>query len=341
MVRAWPSFPPYAGGLTGDGRGPAGLPGAAARQSSPRQPRKRFPAAPGACHCNLKILYPPTVLMRRPVMAVPAALGTSAMRPAGSLTSRRTGRACVCDGRRQARVHPPARPADSAQYRALPPGPVMPGRSPVIVMATRRRTAASDGRRPAALRGCGHHGHRPALRVFKSRPTGGGSRLTDLMRPNRPGAAPPRAVPRRSGQPVRSCRGFTSRQARSSRPAVTPGLPRPWRGSDLSAAAGALQRSRVGALGALGEPAGLAADQQPHRHDRCDSRAAQDPGPLTALACDAAGTAHRVQRAWVGDRRAARTAGSSPAMAPMMRAAPMPPAHASGGMTIGQPLALA
>jgi len=37
--------------------------------------------------------------------------------------------------------------------------------------------------------------------------------------------------------------------------------------------------------------------------------------------------------ACVGDRRAARMAGSSPARAPMMMAAARPPAHASGGMT--------
>src|ERR1700678_2712689 len=50
---------------------------------------------------------------------------------------------------------------------------------------------------------------------------------------------------------------------------------------------------------------------------------------------------HTLQSAWVGDRRAARIAGSSPARAPMRIAAPSPPAHASGGMTIAQCLAFA
>ena len=47
---------------------------------------------------------------------------------------------------------------------------------------------------------------------------------------------------------------------------------------------------------------------------------------------------HRVHRAWVGDRRAARIAGSIPARAPMSRAAARPPAQASGGMMVAQPL---
>src|SRR5258708_26102352 len=50
------------------------------------------------------------------------------------------------------------------------------------------------------------------------------------------------------------------------------------------------------------------------------------------------GAGHRVHSACVGDRRAARLAGSSPASGPMSRAAPRPPAQASGGMTIAQPL---
>ena len=48
-----------------------------------------------------------------------------------------------------------------------------------------------------------------------------------------------------------------------------------------------------------------------------------------------------VRSASVGDSRAARSAGSRPAMAPMAMAAPMPPPQASGGMTIAQCLALA
>ncbi len=45
-----------------------------------------------------------------------------------------------------------------------------------------------------------------------------------------------------------------------------------------------------------------------------------------------------LQSAWVGDRRAARMAGRSPARAPMKRAAARPPAQASAGMTTAQPL---
>jgi hypothetical protein len=45
---------------------------------------------------------------------------------------------------------------------------------------------------------------------------------------------------------------------------------------------------------------------------------------------------HIVQRAWVGDMRAARIAGRSPAMAPMARAAVRPPAQARAGMTVFQ-----
>jgi hypothetical protein len=48
-----------------------------------------------------------------------------------------------------------------------------------------------------------------------------------------------------------------------------------------------------------------------------------------------------VHRAWVGDRRAARMAGSSPAAVPMSRVAARPPAQAWGGMTVAQPLAWA
>jgi hypothetical protein len=44
-----------------------------------------------------------------------------------------------------------------------------------------------------------------------------------------------------------------------------------------------------------------------------------------------------VQSAWVGDRRAARMAGSSPARAPMMTVAAIPPVQAWGGMTTASP----
>jgi hypothetical protein len=48
-----------------------------------------------------------------------------------------------------------------------------------------------------------------------------------------------------------------------------------------------------------------------------------------------------VHSASVGDMRAARRAGSSPAAAPMSSAAPSPPAQASGGTTMAQPLVVA
>lgn len=44
-------------------------------------------------------------------------------------------------------------------------------------------------------------------------------------------------------------------------------------------------------------------------------------------------TAHTVRSAAVGDIRDARTAGISPATAPMRMAEAMPPVHASAGMT--------
>ena len=45
---------------------------------------------------------------------------------------------------------------------------------------------------------------------------------------------------------------------------------------------------------------------------------------------------HTVQSAWVGDIRAARMAGRSPAMAPISSAAASPPAQARVGMTVAQ-----
>lgn len=47
--------------------------------------------------------------------------------------------------------------------------------------------------------------------------------------------------------------------------------------------------------------------------------------------------AHAVRRASVGDSRAARNAGSKPASAPMARADPKPPAHATTGTTTAHP----
>jgi len=48
------------------------------------------------------------------------------------------------------------------------------------------------------------------------------------------------------------------------------------------------------------------------------------------------GLVHMLQRASVGDIRAARMAGSRPAMAPIARAEARPPAQARGGMTVAQ-----
>jgi hypothetical protein len=50
---------------------------------------------------------------------------------------------------------------------------------------------------------------------------------------------------------------------------------------------------------------------------------------------------HTVRSAVVGDIRAARRAGSRPAIAPMVIAAPIPPAHPVVGMTTAQCLVLA
>jgi hypothetical protein len=51
--------------------------------------------------------------------------------------------------------------------------------------------------------------------------------------------------------------------------------------------------------------------------------------------------AHNVRSASVGERRAARKAGSRPAIAPITIAAPIPPTHAWTGMTTAQPFAFA
>jgi len=45
---------------------------------------------------------------------------------------------------------------------------------------------------------------------------------------------------------------------------------------------------------------------------------------------------YTLQRAWVGDMRAARSAGSSPATPPISTAAASPPAHATAGTTVVQ-----
>ena len=73
-------------------------------------------------------------------------------------------------------------------------------------------------------------------------------------------------------------------------------------------------------LATLGGTGRLALEEKPRRQ-------LSDRG----LSCQTA------QRAWVGDRRAARMAGSSPARAPMITVAARPPAQAWGGMTTASP----
>ncbi len=70
-----------------------------------------------------------------------------------------------------------------------------------------------------------------------------------------------------------------------------------------------------------------------HRGDH-DETALPEPANEAASG-DGAQTLHR---AWVGDIRAARSAGSSPASAPIRRAAVSPPIQARVGMTMAQPL---
>lgn len=66
--------------------------------------------------------------------------------------------------------------------------------------------------------------------------------------------------------------------------------------------------------------------------DREDSMCPKRTGPNSRV------VAHTVRRASVGDRRAARKAGISPAIAPIASAAAKPPAPASGGITTPHPL---
>jgi hypothetical protein len=56
----------------------------------------------------------------------------------------------------------------------------------------------------------------------------------------------------------------------------------------------------------------------------------------SALPAFGSSAPYMVQRAWVGDIRAARRAGSRPAIAPMTSAAASPPVHAKVGMTVVQ-----
>jgi hypothetical protein len=71
------------------------------------------------------------------------------------------------------------------------------------------------------------------------------------------------------------------------------------------------------------------------------SRAADYQRPSCLLSRQCGPALYTLHSACVGERRAARMAGSSPARAPMTMAAARPPAQASGGMTMAQPLAWA
>ena len=70
-----------------------------------------------------------------------------------------------------------------------------------------------------------------------------------------------------------------------------------------------------------------------------DGRASRSGNPASGWVACRPGClcCQTVQSAWVGDRRAARMAGSSPARAPMMTVAARPPAQAWGGMTTASP----
>jgi len=88
---------------------------------------------------------------------------------------------------------------------------------------------------------------------------------------------------------------------------------------------------------------GLRATRDPLTEQRNDDLEAQCTA-LQAPAFELAADRRRhqtVRSASVGDRRAARIAGSSPAIAPIAIAAPRPPAQAETGITIAQCLVVA
>jgi hypothetical protein len=68
----------------------------------------------------------------------------------------------------------------------------------------------------------------------------------------------------------------------------------------------------------------------------CDGTGGEPGAPRWLPVPSLAGRAYLqiVHRAWVGDMRAARRAGHSPATAPINMAAPMPPPQAVAGMTM-------
>jgi hypothetical protein len=69
---------------------------------------------------------------------------------------------------------------------------------------------------------------------------------------------------------------------------------------------------------------------------RCRGRRSAVGGQMERLLPGQLWSAYMLQRACVGDIRAARMAGRSPAMAPMSSAEARPPAQASGGTTVAQ-----
>jgi DNA-binding transcriptional ArsR family regulator len=68
------------------------------------------------------------------------------------------------------------------------------------------------------------------------------------------------------------------------------------------------------------------------------TRAGEGSGASSSAPAGGGWWFYRLQSACVGDRRAARMAGSSPAMAPIASAAPSPPTQAWAGITMGSPL---
>ena len=111
----------------------------------------------------------------------------------------------------------------------------------------------------------------------------------------------------------------------------------PVRGGLQPLLASADYRTRLGTCPADGQRCRRHGDERLLRQRLTAKYSASSlPGSQRPSTGDAAGGGcgcQMLQSAWVGDRRAARMAGSSPARAPMMMAAPRPPAQACDGMT--------
>ncbi len=196
-----------------------------------------------------------------------------------------------------------------------------------------RRTSLGPSAGGRACAGC-------SCRTF-SRPAGGarpGASPGRLGRP-RPSACAVGAVPARRSTPGRPARTGPGRRAgavprsRAGALAVQHPLPGPLRNT-RTARPSTLQfclvrlsagRSHRGMSGpSVGIVAGLAIG-------RSAVSWANRPPAIAHIPSDGALWCQMLQSAWVGDRRAARMAGRSPARAPMSRAAARPPAQAPGG----------